>query len=217
MPIPGTAGTIHEVTVHMRMLNQEVLNVWAFEFVTSVDDIPTVVLRPLLESYLDDYLPGAGTQLTIERVSGMQVGPTLGPMYEIMPTGDDTKHGGAASDALPTHDSCCINIHTVRPGRSGRGRKFMAGIPEAATISSNIIEAHAYWLALLAFMASLDTKFIHTDDPPATNRVEIGVLSKTIAGVDKAPYPTTAFARAQRFAARPVVGTTNSRKVGRGS
>jgi|SRR5215204_128144 len=222
MPTPGVAGTLHEVTVHMRQQLQEVLNVWHFQCITAVDDMETRCLRALWEAYIESYLPAAGSLLSIERISAAQVGATLGPIYELFPSEGDVLNGGGAVDTLPTHDSLSIGIHTTRPGRSGRGRKQMAGIPEAATVGSTITTAHAYWLAVQAFIADLDAKFIPTGEPIGDNIVVLGVIAKTLKphvppAVPKAPWPVDTFARALRLSARPVVGTTNSRKVGRGS
>lgn len=98
----------------------------------------------------------------------------------------------------------------------------MPGIPEAATVGSSITQAHAYWLGVQAFIADVTDKFIHEDEPLGANVVTVGVIAKTLKVVvppakRKAPWPADLFARALRLSARPVVGTTNSRKVGRGS
>src|SRR5215208_994768 len=123
MPTAGLENTLHQVTVHMRQQQQEVLHVWAFFLDTAVDDLETRLLRALLECYLTTLLPASGSLLTIERVSGMMVGPTLGPIYEIAPEETDVVIGAATGDTLPTHDSVSISIHSTRAGKSGRGRK----------------------------------------------------------------------------------------------
>lgn len=222
MATPGTDDTVHEVVVHMRQQQQEVLNVWQFRCDTAVDDMETQLLRALLECYLTTLLPQLGNKLTIEKVTGMQVGPTLGPMYEITPEEEDVVQGAATGDTLPTHDSVCISIHTTRPGRSGRGRKFLPGVPEAATDGSNVTPTHAFWLAVLAFAACVAQKFIHGNELSAPNTISVGVIAKSLKPVTgdekrKAPWPVNLFAPATRLTARPIVGTTNSRKVGRGS
>lgn len=222
MATPGADGTIHEVVVHMRQQQQEVLNVWAFQLETPVDDLELRLLRALLECYLTVLLPGSGSLLTVERVTGMQVGPTLGPMYEITPGEDDTVQGAAVGDTLPTHDSVSIRIHSTRPGRSGRGRKQIPGIPEGATTGSTINTAHAYWDVILAFVACVAGKFIIPNELNGPNAISLGVLARTLKPADaqgkrKAPWPVDTFARATRMSVMPKVGTTNSRKVGRGS
>lgn len=222
MATPGIDDSLHEVVVHMRHQQQEVLNVWHFQCITAVDDLEVRLLRALLECYLLQWLPHASSGLTIERVSGMQVGPTLGPMYEIFPGEEDTVAGAATGGGLPTHDSCSIRIHTTRPGRSGRGRKQMPGVPEIATNDSVILTDSDYWEAILAFIACVMAKFVTSTDLTAPNTILLGLISKTLKPhapdeTPKAPWPLETFARCTRLTALPKVGTTNSRKVGRGS
>lgn len=222
MATPGTVGTLHEVVVHMRQQGQQVLNVWHFQVETAVDDLEVRLLRALLECYLTVLLPGSGSLLSVERITGMQVGPTLGPMYEIGPEEEDVLVGAATGDTLPTHDSVSISIRSTRAGRSGRGRKQLPGIPEGATVGSTISTAHAYWGVILAFVACVAGKFINTNDLTEPNTISVGVLARTLKPADaqgkrKAPWPIDTFARATRIVATPKVGTTNSRKVGRGS
>jgi hypothetical protein len=222
MATPGADNTIHEVVVHMRQQQQEVLNVWHFITDTPVDDMELRLLRALIECYLTTLLPASGNKLTWERVTGMQVGPTLGPQYEIGPDEGDILAGGVSTDTLPTHDSVSIRIHSARPGRSGRGRKQMPGIPEAATNGSDVITGGPWWTALLAFIACVSEKFIHGSELSGPNTISLGVLAKTLKPhapdtTPKAPWPLDTFSHALRITALPKVGTTNSRKVGRGS
>lgn len=218
----GADDTIHEVVVHMRQQQQQVLNVWQFFLDTPVDDLETRLLRALIECYLTALLPASGSLLTLERCTGMQVGPTLGPLYEIVPVEGDVVQGAAAGDTLPTHDSLSCGIHSTRPGRSGRGRKQLPGVPEGATLGSTIITGGPYWTAVLAFLACVAEKFVHPNELTGPNSISLGVLAKTLKPLDvngkrKAPWPINTFAHATRLTALPKVGTTNSRKVGRGS
>lgn len=222
MATPGADDTVHEVTVQMRQQGQLVLNVWQFRLETAVDDLELRLLRALLECYLLQWLPHAGSKVTIEAVRGMQVGPTVGPIYEIIPGEDDTVQGAAVGDTLPTHDSVCISIHTTRAGRHGRGRKFMAGVPENATDGSDVLVASDYWEAILAFIACVMAKFVHASDLTGPNTISVGVIAKSlqvrpVGESPKAPYTVDLFSRATRLTAKPLVGTTNSRKKGRGA
>lgn len=222
MATPGVDDTLHEVVVHMRQQNQEILNVWHFRNETAVDDMELRLLRALLECYLLQWLPHVSNGVTIERVTGMQVGPTLGPLYEIIPGEDDTAVGAVSTGGLPTHDSCSIRIHTTRPGRHGMGRKQMPGIPEVATDQSTILTGSDYWEAILAFIACVMAKFVHSGELDGPNTISVGLISKSLQvrppdTNPKAPFALDLFARATKLTAQPKVGTTNSRKVGRGS
>lgn len=222
MATPGADNTVHEVVVHMRQQQQEVLNVWQFFNDTPVDDMELRLLRALMLCYIEVLIPASGSLLSIERLTGMQVGPTLGPMYEIGPEEGDAIIGGVSTDTLPTHDSLSVGIRCTRPGRHGLGRKQLPGVPEAATIGSTIITGGPYWAAVLAFIACVSEKFIHGTELSGPNTISVGVISKSLKVVvapakPKAPWPVDLFSHALKLKVLPKVGTTNSRKVGRGS
>jgi len=222
MAMPGADNTVHEVVVHMRQQQQEVLNVWQFYNDTPVDDMELRLLRALMLCYIEVLIPASGSLLSIERVTGTQVGPTLGPMYEIGPEEGDVIIGGVSTDTLPTHDSLSVGIRCTRPGRHGLGRKQLPGVPEAATIGSTIITGGPYWAAVLAFIACVSEKFIHGTELSGPNTISLGVIAKSLKPLDvngkrKAPWPVDLFSHALKMKALPKVGTTNSRKVGRGS
>lgn len=211
----GAIGTIHQLDVLMRLEGQHIMNSFFVRCDTTVDSMEERALRALLECYLSALIPHSGSNLLIETVRGKEVSPTLGPIYEIQPLGTDDASGNEEGDTLPSHVSLCINLHTERGGRSGRGRLFVPGIPESATQGSYILATNAYWIALLAFIACLAGKLIHIGDPPGANQLSWGVMSRKLGGL-KPPYSASGFALVTRAVARNVVGSTNSRKQGRG-
>lgn len=211
----GVVGTVHQLDVLMRQEGQKIMNSYFVQVDTTVDSMEERALRALLECYLTALIPHSGSGWLIESVRGKEVAPTLGPIYEIQPEATDVVQGEEAGDTLPSHISLCINLHTERGGRSGRGRIFIPGIPESATQGSQVAATNEYWIALLAFIACLSSKLIHIGDPPAANQLSWGVMSRKIGGV-KPPYTTAGFARVTRAVARTLVGSSNSRKVGRG-
>lgn len=211
----GAVGSIHQLDVLMRQEGQKIMNSYFVRCDTTVDSMEERALRALLECYLNSLIPVSGSNLLIESVRGKEVAPTLGPIYEIQPEATDVVQGEEEGDTLPSHISVCINLHTERGGRSGRGRVFIPGIPESATQGSQLTATNPYWIALLGFIACLAGKLIHIGDPPAANQLQWGVMSRKIGGA-KPPYTVNGFAAVTRAVARNLVGSSNSRKVGRG-
>lgn len=211
----GVAGTIHQCDMLMRQEGQEIMNSFFLRCTTEVDSMEERALRALLECYLNHVIPVSGSNLLITGVRGKQVSPVLGPIYEIVPLGTDVVQGEEEGDTLPTHISLCINLHSERGGRSGRGRLFLPGIPEGASQGSYIQATNPYWIALLAFIACLAGKFINPGEPLNPNRLDWGVMSRKIGGA-KPPYDINGFALLTRAVPRNILGSSNSRKVGRG-
>jgi hypothetical protein len=211
----GAVGTIHQIDVLMRQEGQHIMNSFFVQVDSTVDSMETRVLRAILDCFLEILIPASGSNLLVETVRGKEVAPTLGPIYEIQPLATETVQGEATGDTLPSHISLAVNLHTTRGGRSGRGRFFIPGIPEAASQGSFIQTTNPYWTVILAFVACLASKLIHVNEPIGTNQVSWGVMSRKLGGV-KPPYLVTGFAPVTRAVARNILGSSNSRKVGRG-
>lgn len=216
MATPASAGEIWEVVQHCRQEGQEVLNVMHFRMVTAVDDIEARLLRALIVCLLTLLRPTMGSNFQFVKMSAKRVTPDLGPIIELAPEPTDQVQGAAEGDTLPAHCSICVNIHTTRGGRSGRGRMFIAGIPEGATSGSYIEQTNPHWQAILDYLACVAAAFVKPTVDAGSNVIQFGVMSRKIGGL-KPPYIAAGFAAATKLVARNIVGSTNSRKVGRGS
>lgn len=216
MPTPADVGEIWEVVLEGRQEGQQVLNIFHFRCDTAVDNIELRMLRALVECMLSTLIPVAASTFQYVRCYGKQVAPELGPIVEIGQEEGDVIQGAAVGDASPTFVSVCANIHSVRGGRSGRGRKFIAAVPEGATQGSYIPTANPYWVAILAFCACVAEKFIHVNEPLGNNQVSLGVMSRKIGGT-KPPLNVNGFAAATRIVPLNRISHNVSRRVGRGS
>lgn len=216
MATAADIGEIHEITVYGTQELQLVLNVLHVRVDAAVNDMETDVLKAILDCYVDLLMPHAGSNWQLGGVRGKQVAPVLGPIYEYIPETTVGLQGEETGDTLPSHISVCINIHSTRGGKSGRGRIFIPGIPEGATSGSVIAPTNIYWTTLLAFIACLAGKLIHVNEPLGSNFVSLGVLSRKL-GAAKPPYNVNQFAAATRLVPRKYVGSSNSRKIGRGA
>lgn len=216
MATPEVANVVWEVVVEGRQESQQCLNVWHFRTRTSVDDMELRVLKACMECVLTVLRPIMGSNYQLVKVRGKRVSPDLGPIVEVFPEPTDEVQGESEGDTLPSYSSLLVNIHTTRGGRSGRGKMYIAGVPEGATTGSYAETTNPYWIGIAAFLACLAGKFIKANEPLGTNDVEFGVMSRKIGGL-KPPYLLTGFASATKFIPNNVLSTTRSRKVGKGS
>jgi len=216
MPTPAAQGEVWEVITEGTQEGQQVLNVWHFRCDNDVDDIESRMLRAIMECFLENIIPVAASTFQLTRVHGKRVYPDLGPIVEVVPGPGDTVQGEAVGDATPSFVSCCINIHTSRGGRVGRGRKFIMAVPESATQGSALPPGNAYWIAILAFAACIAGKFIHGGDPLGPNQISLGVMSRKLGG-PKPPYTIQGFAPATVLKPVALLSHNVSRKVRRGS
>lgn len=216
MPTTAAEGEVWEVVLEGRQESQQVLNVMHFRARGAIADVDLTLLRQVIVCVLTALRPIMGANYQLVRAVGKRVMPDLGPQIELMPESGEAVQGAAEGDTLPSYVSLCINIHTTRGGRSGRGRIFIAGIPESDSQGSFIPTTTPFWIGIIAYIACLADAFIHATELSEANKWEIGVVSRKIGGV-KPPYTAGAFARATRLTAKNALGTTRSRKVGKGS
>lgn len=216
MAVPAAAGELHEVVLKQRQEGQTVLNVLYFRCDTAVDDMETRLLVALLTCLATVLRPGQGSNWQIVGAQGKRVYPDLGPIYEALPPDPLEVQGEAAGDTLPTYCSVVVNIHTTRGGRSGRGRMFLAGIPEGASQGSHIETTNPYWTIILNYLACVAATFLNAADELGENRISLGVLSRKL-GNPKPPFTAAQWARATKLVPNNLLKTTNSRKIGHGN
>jgi hypothetical protein len=196
------------------MENQETDNVLHFVEETATADVELHLILALVECFTTHLLPVTSSAWSLRDVIWKKVSPTLGPEMVTVPTGDLTADGNAA--ALPSFNSVVISKRTLEGGRSKRGRMFLPGIPEAATVNSQLDTTHAFWTAVLAFAACLATKFINIGEPLGSDQFALAVYSRTIGG-STLPYGASGFTKVSSLTVSQLIGSTRSRKVGRGA
>lgn len=212
----AAVGEIYEVRILGKIEEQDCVNVWHFECIQANSSLETLLLQALLECWVA-LIPQLSSFYRFTGVDAKRVSPTLGPLIDISPAAGDTVQGEASGDGTVSFASCCISIHTTRGGKSGRGRKYLGGIPESATVGSRFITENPYWAAILAFLTCVAGKFIFAVDPiPGSAYFHLGVMSREIGG-PKPPYLPAGFARATRLKPNDLIKSTRSRQVGKGS
>lgn len=215
-PVTAAANEIYQVKLKCRLDSQEVLNVLHFACPVSDSDVGTHLLKALVDCFLLQFLAGASSSLSCEGAVGHRVSPTVGPEVEYIPPGTSVSNNGSLdTDSMPSFVSAVVSIHTTRGGRSGRGRMYLAGMPESSCQHSLIQVPSAFWTALVNYVACVISTFF-LGDPPAANTWQVGVYSRKIGGFAE-PFNATGFAAATNLVPHRELATTRSRKIGHGS
>ena len=214
MPIPAALNSAWEVRLEGLLEGQKTENVFHFVCVGATADVELNLILVFVTCFLENMLPVLSAQWSFQRVVYKQVSPTLG--LENIYTTDLPASGGAAGAQLPSYVSALFSEHTTFAGRSGRGRKYFAGIPEAATIGSALDPTHAFWAGALAFAACVISAFVHPDPAGGTDLFDLSVYSRIIGG-SAFPYGASGFHAVTSMVPSPQTATTRSRKVGRGA
>ncbi|SRR6266478_1408735 len=213
MLITAAIGDKYQVAVQGEMEGQETLNVFHFSAATSIDDVELRLILALAECFITHLIPVTSSVWQLRKIRWKQVNPVLGVEHETIPSG--TLVGGGAATALPSYASVVISIRSLVGGKSHRGRMYLPGIPEAATIVSSLDTSNAFWTAVVAFAACLASKFI-LGDPPGSNSFQQMIYSRKLGG-STFPYNNAGFTAVSSFIPVVALGTTRSRKVGRGA
>lgn len=215
MAIPAAAGDIWQVLVQGIIEDQQCENVLFFR-AQDIDPDPLAnLIADLVECFVTGLIPALSATYTFERIIARRIFPDVGPDVIYTPGAGVATQGAAAGDAEPSFVSALISLQSTRGGRSGRGRMFIAGIPEGQTTASRINSEGALWAALLAFCVCMLGKFIAKDIPGAGDW-EWGVFSRKL-GNKKAPFLAAGFAGIQAATPKQLLATTRSRKIGHGN
>lgn len=215
MASPAAVGELIQVTPRFNLEGQQTENVMYFRCVNASADFLADLLLVIATCIITHLLPGLSSNITLESVAGKVVGPALGLEDEWIPTTGDVVVGGATGDAEPAFVAAVVSLYTTRAGKSGRGRMFIAGIPEVGTIASLLKIEDVSYPAIVAFINCIATNFPHHELGGSAS-FEWGVYSRKVGGVTKPPYPDTGFAPVTRAVVRRELGTMRSRKLGHG-
>jgi hypothetical protein len=212
--VTAAAGEVWRVYIQGHIEGQECENVLAFRTPLGDSDVLAHLIADLVECFVTGLVPVLSASYTFDQIVAKRITPTIGPDVIFLPSGAMETQGQAAGDSEPSFVSALISLRTSFGGRSGRGRMFIAGVSEGNTTGSRIPSESALWLALLAFVTCMLSKFL-TPDPPVVNKWEWGVFSTKIGGT-KAPFSATGFHPMIAAAPSPYLATTRSRMIGHG-
>jgi len=215
MPITAATGDVYQVRIVGHIEGQETNNIYYFSSADGDTDVLTHLVVVLVSCFITHLLPVLASAWTLNQAVFKRIYPTLGNEEIYIPPSGNV--GGVSTDALPSFVSAVMSIRTAQGGRSHRGRSYLAGMPEAATTGSNITVPSATWTAFLAFAACFASNFI-VGDPPGSNAWQQVVFSRKLAGSSHFPVPNvTGFTPVTSYKPVQPLGTTRSRKLGRGA
>lgn len=212
-PISAAVNDIFQVRVKGFQEGQETNNVLHFVCSAASSDVDVHLIQKLIACFVTHLLPAWSNAWHLDTVVWKRVSPTLSPEFVSVPSGAAV--GALSTDSLPTFNAALISIRTAQGGRSRRGRMYLAGIPESATVKSQFDLAGLPWLAIVAFVACVVSEFIENGEL-GTDRFNLGIYSRKLGG-STFPYTASAFTPAISMSPVALVATMRSRKVGRGS
>jgi hypothetical protein len=213
MPEVAALGDLWQVKMVGRQEGQTTNNIFDFAVVGASSDVLVHLVQVFAECFITNLLPVLSSSWALESFTYKRTNPTLGPEFTYIPTGTLTGGGNAA--ALPTTVAAVFSKLSSQGGKSKRGRFYICGVPEAATINSQLDTSHAFWIAAVAFCACLASNFFHPDPAGGSDLFDIGIYSRKIGGATF-PYNDSGFVAASSIVPKQVLGTMRSRKIGRG-
>lgn len=213
-PVPAAQGELWQVLIQGRIEEQRCENVLWFRAQAADPDAYLNLIKEVAECFVTALLPALSTTYIYERTVGRRMTPTQGADYQTLIADGDNPQGAASGDAEPSFVSGLISLRSSRGGRSGRGRMYIAGVPEGSTLASHLKTDAGLYLAMVAFVGCMLGKFI-TKDVPVAGNWEWGVFSRKLGG-SKQPFVATGFAPMVAADVVTELATTRSRKLGRG-
>lgn len=215
MAVAAAVGSSWQVVIEGRQEGQLTANVMHFTCVGASADVDLHLIQVLLACFITHLLPVLSSSWTLERVRWKQVSPSVGIEQITIPAGGAASGGGNAA-ALPSFCSAVLSKRTLFAGRRGRGRMFIAGLPEGQVTNSQIDTGGPLWAGLLAFALCVITEFVHPDPAGGSDLFDLMVYSRSIGGASE-PLGAAGFHAVRELVPVQLVATTRSRKVGRGS
>jgi len=213
MPTPSAVNDLWEVRINGEIESQVAVNVLHFQCVGASADVRVGLILKVINCFVTHLLPVLTSSYTFKSVSYKLVSPSLGVEFVELATPPGT--GGGSAAALPSYASAVISKRTPTGGRDHRGRMYIPGIPEDQTNGSAINTGLPLWAGIAAFIACVLSEFVHPDPAGGTDIFDLIVYSRKIGGAHF-PYGLTGATAVTQLIPLQQLGTTRSRKVGRG-
>jgi hypothetical protein len=207
-------GDVYQLVMKARYNGQEHSNVNHFSAMANIADVETTLVAVMVQCFIDNILPSLATDFQLIETRWKKVAPALGPENIYTPAGAPIPGAGGAG--LPSFSSVVVSIRTLLGGRTKRGRMYLGGIPEAGTDGSSIDGTTGFAGALANWLGCIAQNFIAPGGLPGSNQWQMQVYSRKEGG-SHLPYGVNGFTPVNHLVLNTLLGTTRSRKVGRGS
>jgi hypothetical protein len=199
---------IYEVVTDFELHGQHCLNVYHFKGSNNFASLNDLI-NAVIDCIRTALLPALSAEAKLINVRGKTIYPALSD--ESIISGGAGDVGGQAGDSDVSFAAALMTMRTGLGGRSNRGRKFLAGVPEGGISASRITTGE---LALvLAYATCLANKFISNT---STYPYFIGVLSKKKMKAPQSLSALAAFRNCTSLGVSNVLATQVRRKIGRG-
>lgn len=198
---------VGEVSVVGEMHGQQTYNVYHFGSSGAVPNLAGIVAA-ILDCFRTHLLPVLSSEWKLLEVRSRVIypAPTDEVVTQALPT-----DVGALTQAFPSFVAVVMSLRTGTGGRSFRGRKYLAGIPETRGENSKITAPQL--AAIIAFAACMLDK-LGKGSVNKTVNADWVVLSRKVAGPGK-DYAAGSNSISSVLV-REDLGTMRSRKLGRG-
>lgn len=125
---------------------------------TAVPQVTASFLGEEWESRFDAFATAELSEdVTLLNTSTNRIWPSLGPMATLY--FDPGTTGGVSQDAVPELAAAVVSFYTVIAGKSGRGRCYIAGVPE------NDVDAGVFFDSpASSFQSAVDTMYANIDN-----------------------------------------------------
>lgn len=213
MAFPVGTNEVVQVLVQGEIEGQQCENVLYFRAEAPDPDAIAHLFADIAECLLT-LIPLLSESYTFHQLKGKIVSPAVGGEGIWEPVAGDIVAGASAGDSEPSYVAALISLRTTRAGRSGRGRVFIAGVPEGQTTRSLLNIESPLYIGLVAFVTCMLGKF-RAHDVPAAGDYTWGVMSRKIGGV-KPPFTAAGFAPITSAQVIKELATMRSRKLGKG-
>jgi hypothetical protein len=199
---------IYEVVTEFDLHSQRCVNVYHFKGSNNFASLEDLI-NDVISCIRTSLLPALSVDCKLINVRGKTIYPALSD--EAILSGNAGDVGGIATGGDVSFAAGLMSLRTGLGGRSNRGRKFIAGLPEDGVTASRLTTGEL--AALLTFATCLAGKFISNT---STDPYFIGVLSRKKMKPPTNATALAAFRSCTSISVSSVVSTQVRRKIGRG-
>lgn len=124
-------GDIIEITDCQTLHGTEISNVYEYQVVTDATsgaiDNPEYCAKAFEQDVISLFLAGLQSdEVNHHCVKAQKVHPSVGPSYEHT----ISVPGAVVAEPVPVNVMCVCGLYSVEFGKKGRGRKYIAGLPQ---------------------------------------------------------------------------------------
>lgn len=148
-------GDIVQVTVNGEIDGQRTANVLHFKDQVVATGDESTLAQAVMDCVTSALLTGLTTDYKLTSVSAKRILPTVGNEVILVAPGGSA---GSIAGSLPSFNAAVISLRSNRAGKSGRGRMYIAGIPNSGESASQV--SSTLQAVLAAFITCLVGKFV---------------------------------------------------------